>query len=869
MTTTDGVRILRLAAGLDGACPTGACDVDGDGRVSVTDAVLALRRAADLPVAACGAGSIAGRLLVPPAPASAVSEREPNDGPGTAAIVGWIAPGDVRRLTGTIDDDDPFDGWVFVADRALALDLTLTFAPEPDVDLDLLIDDRRGASATCEHTMPGRERCRVEVARDEPAPFDVVVVPAAGSRRSAYTLDVRAAVSHVSHGIVAGAGAGAAIDVEPAVYRGERAAIASGELVVQLAPESARTATDPATMTTQVVAAAHAVGLGDQLETTIAAPDGTLLVTLPEVRASAATRATAPVAALAAKRARAAARARTREAVAMLATDPRVRIAEPNRIVRAARVPRDPLYPRQWHLGAIGLPRAWDLTIGSAATVVAVVDTGIRSDHPDFAGRLVPGFDFISDPTRANDGDGLDPDPFDPGDRPESAAGGSFHGTHVAGTIAATTDNPLGVAGVTWRTAVMPLRVLGVGGGTLFDVAQAIRFAVRLPNDSGTVPPVPARIINLSLTTSEDDPVLRNAIDDATAAGALAIAAAGNTGQDGFLSPAAYPNVLAVAATDRLGAVARYSSFGAAVDLAAPGGDTHRDRDLDGFPDGILSTLRPGDTDYGLLQGTSMASAHASGVAALLLGIPGGASAERLREVLIETAEDGGPPGRDDHYGAGIIDAARAVRTLAGLAPPARPLLSLASAVVDVATDESVLRVPFRNDGGATLVLGAPTVATENGLPWLAATIDGSALRLEVDRDALAAGAHPGRVTIDSNGGGASLTVFAEVDAKPPEDIGPVTILLRDAATRAIVTTTTTTAADAYRYRFTDVAPGRYEIVASTDRDADGAICDVGESCGAYPNRNQPESVPVSGGITLRARDFALQLVVSTSETVP
>jgi serine protease len=593
-----------------------------------------------------------------------------------------------------------------------------------------------------------------------------------------------------------------------------------------------------------------------------------MLVDLPDVRAAAATRGTMPSAALVAKHARADARARTRAVAAQLGADADVLLAEPNRIAHAARVPRDPLFPRQWHLDAIGLRQAWDVTTGRAATIVAVVDTGIRSDHPDFAGRLVPGFDFISNAARANDGDGLDSDPFDPGDRPDGENGGSYHGTHVAGTIAAATDGTIGVAGITWRTGIMPLRVLGVGGGTLFDVAQAVRFAAGLSNVSGTVPPRPADVVNLSLTTSGDDPVLRSAIEDATAAGVLIVAAAGNTGHDGFLAPAAYPDVLAVAATDRLGGTARYSSFGAAVDLAAPGGDTRRDRDADGYPDGILSTLLPGREDYALLQGTSMASAHVSGVAALLLGVPGGASAARLREILLATAEDRGGPGRDDHYGAGIVDAARAVRELAGFPPPVDPLLVLAASTVRITADESVLRVPVRNDGGGDLVLAPPSVTTDETAVWLAASADNGTLRLEVDRDALAPGTHFGRVDLDSNGGSARLTVVADVDG-PPADIGSVTVLLRDAATRAIVGTTTTSVGDAYRYRFTDVAPGRYEILATTDRDGDGAICDVGESCGAYSDRNAPDIVTVPLGGTIQARDFALQLVVTASESAP
>ncbi|MEB2285325.1 MAG: S8 family serine peptidase [Myxococcales bacterium] len=863
---TDAVRILRAAVGL-GAC-VAACDLDADGSLTVTDGVLALRRAAALPIAdACRSGTIAGRLLVPPASAAAHVEHEPNDGPGTAAVAGRIAPGDAQRLVGAIAADDPYDAWRFVAAGALEIELTLAFPAAPGTDLDLLIDAGPRGSATCESAFPGRERCRVAITSAEPAAFDLVVTAAAGSRPSPYVLDVSASSSGIAApGVTALRGAGAPIDIEPEVYRGDTAPIVIGEIVARLEPE-ATAGRSPATA--RALAAVADIGLREPMATVLAAPDGTVVMMLPTLRASTAARGRGAAAGLAAKRARAAARARTRAAAAALAAAPDVLFAAPNRLARAARIPRDPLYPRQWHYAAIGLPSAWDVTIGSPATVVAVVDTGIRSDHPDLAGRLVPGFDFISSAQRANDGDGIDPDPFDPGDQPDRDDGGTFHGTHVAGTIAAASNDTLGVAGVTWRTSIMPLRALGIGGGTLFDIAQAIRFAAGLPNVSGVLPAIPARILNLSLTTSNDDPVLRSAIDAATAAGLLVVAAAGNTGGRATLVPASYPNVMSVAATDRLGAPARYSTAGPGVDLAAPGGDTHRDRDADGFVDGVLSTRLPGVEDYGLLQGTSMASAHVSGVAALLLGVPGGASASRLREVLLATADDRGAPGRDDRYGAGIVDAARAVRLLGGIAPPAEPTLTIAASTVRIAADESVLQVPFANAGGGDLAFAPPVVATDDGERWLAAAITGGALRLEVDRDGLVGGSHTGRVDLASTGGAAALTVVAEVAAAPPADIGPVTILLRDAATGVILATTTAVAAGYYRYRFTGVAPGRYEIIATTDRDGDGAICDVGEACGAYPDRNAPDPVTVAAGDIVGARDFALQLVVSTAENAP
>ena len=177
--------------------------------------------------------------------------------------------------------------------------------------------------------------------------------------------------------------------------------------------------------------------------------------------------------------------------------------AELNTILQPARVPSDPLYTLQWHYPMIRLPQAWDSTIGSPSVVIAVVDTGVVLTHPDLQGQLVAGYDFISSASRARDGDGIDPDPSDPGDLALGTGASSFHGTHVAGTIGAASDRPtgeIGVAGVAWGARVMPIRVLGLQGGTNYDVLQGVRYAAGLPNDSGTVPAQPADVINLSLS---------------------------------------------------------------------------------------------------------------------------------------------------------------------------------------------------------------------------------------------------------------------------------------------------------------------------------------------------------------------------------
>jgi serine protease len=189
----------------------------------------------------------------------------------------------------------------------------------------------------------------------------------------------------------------------------------------------------------------------------------------------------------------------TLHAAKRLRSDPAIRTADLNRVLRTAAVPDDPYYRLQrWHYEMIRLPTAWDATKGRAEVVVGVIDTGVVRAHPDLASQLVDGFDFIADPAN-EDGDGLDADPDDPGC---VVGGGSvFHGTHVAGTVAAATNNARGVAGVGWNVRVMPLRALDgcAGSGSTYDIAQAVRYAAGLGNDSGEVPARAVDVINLSL----------------------------------------------------------------------------------------------------------------------------------------------------------------------------------------------------------------------------------------------------------------------------------------------------------------------------------------------------------------------------------
>ena len=246
--------------------------------------------------------------------------------------------------------------------------------------------------------------------------------------------------------------------------------------------------------------------------------------------------------------------------------------------------------------------------------IVAVIDTG-ETPHPDLAGRQIAGYDFIASPSMSGDGDGIDANPFDEGDG-NGLQPNSFHGTHVSGTIGAVSNNGTGVTGITWATGLMSLRVLGIGGGTNFDIANAIKYAARLANVSGTLPPQRANVINMS---------------------------SGNENSSSPSYPAAYPGVISVAAVDLNAQRAPYSNFGPTVDLCAPGGDTSHDLDNDGYADGILSTLMDGTSPpftpiYAFYQGTSMACPHAAGVAALMLAVAPTLTPAEIETLMTSTA---------------------------------------------------------------------------------------------------------------------------------------------------------------------------------------------------------------------------------------
>lgn len=311
--------------------------------------------------------------------------------------------------------------------------------------------------------------------------------------------------------------------------------------------------------------------------------------------------------------------------------------------------PDDPLYGAQWSLPLARVPRAWARSRGSERVVVAVLDTG-KLDHPDLAGRWLPGYDFISSSDSAGDGNGRDPDPTDPGSISGDSSG--LHGTHVAGIVGAHDNNGMGIAGVDWNCKLLPVRVLGVKGGrgSDSDIADGIRWAAGLHVKGVPDNPTPADVINLSLGGRGGSSALQDAIDDAYDHGVIVVAAAGNQADDASkYAPAGLRHVITVGATNRDGLQASYSNRGPRVDLMAPGGDLS-----DGSGGGILSTLGA-DNEYGWLSGTSQAAPHVSGAVALLRGIDPTINADDALRILQASADPAGQC--DSGCGAGLLDA--------------------------------------------------------------------------------------------------------------------------------------------------------------------------------------------------------------------
>jgi len=430
-----------------------------------------------------------------------------------------------------------------------------------------------------------------------------------------------------------------------------------------------------------------------------------------------------------------------------------VEYAEFDSPVTPSAVPDDLLYDLQWQLrsytenqAAMNVSDAWDITQGSSETIIAVIDTGVRFDHSDLSGRLLPGYDFVSGINqfrqrarvpvelnflKAHDGDGRDSDATDPGDGVDADIAAlmqaqdldcpmqesSWHGTAIASLIAANGNDSIGMAGVNWAARVLPVRAIGRCGGRRSDLLDAIRWAAGVEDPALPPNPNPARLINLSLgiddaCTASD----QHAINDAVSSGALVVAAVGNLARNLDelpSSPAHCNNVLGVTAVDSLGLRASYSSYGADADFAAPGGEGPSGDNrpiLIATNDGYI-TPEPASS-HRFTTGTSIAAPLVTGVISLMLSVNPDLSNAEISALLKSTARRF-PNELDlvevqerlftdnvtctpDTCGSGLIDAASAVAAAANFNSAAPGELAEA-----IAADQPVFRVSSKG-GSAT-----------------------------------------------------------------------------------------------------------------------------------------------------------------------
>ncbi len=579
------------------------------------------------------------------------------------------------------------------------------------------------------------------------------------------------------------------------------------------------------------------------------------------------------------------AKVRTLRNIKTVRQQPGVIYAEPNYIRHALRTPNDPGYSYQWHYEAISLPEAWDITTGQGVAgdvIVAVIDTGVLLDHEDLSANLVAGYDFVSSPEQARDGDGIDASADDPGDS-EARGQSSWHGTHVTGTIAAASNNFGGVTGVSWGARVMPIRVLGEGGGTSYDVIQGLRYAAGLSNDSGTVPARRADVANLSLGGPSGSLAEQEAYREARAMGMIIVAAAGNEDTSTASYPAAYDSVISVSATDARNQRAPYSNFGPSVAVAAPGGNMAVDANGNGYPDGIFSTLVDDtsgtrQSSYNFYQGTSMAAPHVSGVIALMKAVYPDLTPDTFDNILESGAitDDLGASGRDDFYGYGLINAFKAVQVAQELAsggeiPEAPPQVVSTPSIVDIESGENTATIELSNRGGGDPAITSVTTDVD----WLSVvpeTIDANGLgtyRIAVDTGQLEDGFHAATITFAVNDG-SRLRVQVNVQIGPVSVDGtlpPIYVLLLDSVTQEVVDAVAADQTDG-TYSFSDVPTGEYLITGGSDIDVDNFVCQSGEACGGYPTLSSQQVVRVEG-VDMSGLDFVADILgaFSSSET--
>lgn len=534
----------------------------------------------------------------------------------------------------------------------------------------------------------------------------------------------------------------------------------------------------------------------------------------------------------------------------------------------------NPLYSQQWHYGQINLEQAWQALAsnnaanehGSSDVIVAVLDSGII-EHDDLEANRVAGYDFVG----ANDSD-----PTDPGDK--SIGNGqrsSFHGTHVAGTVAALSNN-IGGTGVAPGVKIMPVRVLGPESGLVSDILEGICYAAKITDSqcSNVVNnSAAADVINLSLGSGGFSNIEERVYNKAMDQGVIVIAAAGNSSTSAPFYPAAYERVISVSAVNREVELASYSNFGSTIDVAAPGGDYRVDS-------GVLSTV--GDDSgvnlidtYGRSQGTSMASPHVAGVAALMKSAANELTHNDFRNLLNSGAltQDIGPAGNDNSFGMGLIDAQKAV--LAALNSNGPRIHSTTSSLYfGVGQVGKIFTISDNGDDIGNISVSDDadwlTLNKSSGLGDYTATVNSSGL---FD------GSYKGIITISSDN--VAITDFViqvELQVGNPEltpNAGVQYVLVIDknaqANSEGVLKAIGSSVAllvnqGEYQYTVEGLPKGEFYIVTGSDLDLDLVICDDGESCGQYPTLNAREEVEISEETSTAQANMAVNYIETSGQ---